>query len=200
MPKIKTREEWLNQAVLLLSPDFKAIGKTVPKQVKVSCGFPSRNPLGTAKRSIGECWSDTASAGKYHEIFISPTIVEREEVLAVLVHEVVHAIVGVEHKHKKPFGDVARAIGLEGKLTATVAGEALASRLGALAKALGPYPHARLEGMTNGKAKEGTRLLKAVCPNPECGYVIRVTKKWIEQAGYPTCPCGEVFTEEGEKE
>lgn len=192
MPKIKTREEWLNSATLLMHDDFKSIGKTVPKLIKVSCGFPSRNPLGASKRSIGECWSDKASNGKFHEIFISPLLEERVEVLAVLIHEITHAVVGIEHKHRKPFGDVARALGLEGKLTATVAGEALTCRLGGLAKELGPYPHARLNGMTNGKPKDVCRLLKASCP--ECGYVIRVTRKWLD-VGLPTCFCGTEFVE-----
>ena len=33
--------------------------------------------------------------------------------------------------------------------------------------------------------------IKAECP--ECGYIIRVTQKWIDDAGLPTCPCGEKF-------
>jgi hypothetical protein len=33
--------------------------------------------------------------------------------------------------------------------------------------------------------KQGTRMLKAECP--ECGYTIRLTKKWAD-VGLPTCP------------
>lgn len=32
-----------------------------------------------------------------------------------------------------------------------------------------------------------TRLLKAHCP--DCGYIVRVTRRWIAE-GYPICPCG----------
>jgi hypothetical protein len=32
-----------------------------------------------------------------------------------------------------------------------------------------------------------TRLLKAECE--ECGYTVRVTKKWLEAKGAPICPC-----------
>ena len=40
----------------------------------------------------------------------------------------------------------------------------------------------------NGDKKPGgTRLLKAECG--ECGYTVRVTKKWLEAKGAPICPC-----------
>lgn len=37
------------------------------------------------------------------------------------------------------------------------------------------------------KKKQTTRHIKCVCP--ECGYVARITRKWIN-AGCPACPCG----------
>ena len=41
---------------------------------------------------------------------------------------------------------------------------------------------------------QSTRLLKALCP--DCGYVIRVTAKWVE-VGLPVCPCGATFEAAG---
>lgn len=35
--------------------------------------------------------------------------------------------------------------------------------------------------------KQGTRMLKVQCEH--CGYVARVTSKWIEAKGPPLCPC-----------
>jgi hypothetical protein len=37
------------------------------------------------------------------------------------------------------------------------------------------------------KKPQSTRLLKAECG--ECGYTVRVTKKWLEAKGAPICPC-----------
>jgi hypothetical protein len=66
-----TREQWLESALTELRPLFTALGKPLPKQIRVACGFPLN-----AKRSkaIGECWASTASADKTIEILISPTI------------------------------------------------------------------------------------------------------------------------------
>lgn len=191
--KYSTREEWLTAAIGKIRPLFTRAGKPVPENVRVACGFPSKNPLGAKKRRIGECWSDSASEGKIFEMFISPTIKEPVLVLATLLHEMIHATVGLACGHKGAFPQLAKALGLEGKMTATIAGEALAKHLLVLNKELGDYPHHVLDGMTNGRKKDTCRLLKAECP--ECGYVIRVTKKWIEEAGYPTCPCGCEFQE-----
>ena len=53
--------------------------------------------------------------------------------------------------------------------------------------------------------KDGTRLLKVVCPNPDCGYLMRTTERWIK-VGLPICPCGtrmemaELLPEPGEGE
>ncbi len=47
----------------------------------------------------------------------------------------------------------------------------------------------------NGKKSTAlsTRLLKCQCEN--CGYTIRVTRKWMA-TGLPTCVCGTKFTPE----
>ena len=123
---------------------------------------------------------------------------EGVEVTATLVHELVHTAVGIECKHREPFTTVAKAIGLEGKMTATVAGEALIERLKELIDELGEYPHARLVASNKPKTQT-TRMLKVTCK--ECGCVVRMTRKWIDDAGLPTCGCGgEMVEEEGGEE
>jgi hypothetical protein len=94
--------------------------------------------------------------------------------------------VGIDCKHRGPFPKAARAIGLEGKMTATVAGETLKTRLRGLIEQLGEYPHARLIASNRPKT-QGTRMILLRCP--DCGYQVRTTQKWIE-VGLPVCPCG----------
>lgn len=184
--RYKTREEWLMEGLGLIRPLFQQIKRPIPAKVRVSCGFPSKMALSAKARRIGECWADKASKGSYFEIFISPVLSDPVRVLDVLVHESVHAVVGVEAGHKAPFREVALAVGLTGKMTATVAGAELEERINGIVKKLGPYPHDLLEGMvTLPKAKDKCRLLKAECVR--CGYVIRVTRKWAEE-GLPICP------------
>lgn len=182
-----TREEWLLEAVVRIAPLFSARDYTVPENLNVSCGFPSRNALSDKKQAIGECWSDKASQGNQFEIFISPILSEPVRVLGVLVHELCHAIVGHDAGHGPRFRKCAEALGLEGKMTATTESDSLRATLAIISDELGPYPHHALQKLSNFRKPQTARQLKVICA--ECGYTVRTTKKWIE-VGLPTCPCG----------
>lgn len=184
---VGNREQWLLDAVKLLIPLFEEKGYKVPA-VRVACGWPSVKAMSAKSRRIGECWAPFASTDKVSQIFISPYLVEpaaEQGVLSTLVHEVVHAVVGNEEGHNKVFGKCARAVGLEGKLTSTHAGEALVTQCKEWVKKLGPYPHAKLDSLKSPRKKQTTRLVKAEC---ECGYNVRVTRKWLDEVGAPICP------------
>lgn len=179
-----TREEWLVKATGKLRPIFKSrTDWTVPDNVRVSCGFPRGS-----RKAIGQCWGDTSSGDGTFEVFISPTQDDVVDVLQILVHELVHATVGIKAGHKGDFATVARGMALEGKLTATVAGDVFKQEVvGLLVDKLGPYPHAALtpKGSHAGPKKQGTRMLKVSCP--ECEYTVRLSAKWLDIAT-PTCP------------
>lgn len=125
------------------------------------------------------------------QIFVSPVLEDVDKILATLVHEMVHAVDDCQSGHKGNFAKIAKALGLEGKMTATHAGEALAERLTEIAADLGEFPHAALSGETDGAdgpKKQGTRMVKVECPSD--GYIVRTTEKWLA-VGTPSCPCGE---------
>ena len=182
MNNLGNRETWLQQAVIEMTPLFASHGYTIP-QIRVSCGFPSRSGLANRNRRIGECWATECATDSRSQIFISPTLADTVSVLATLVHEVVHAVVGLKAKHGKAFKQCAVAVGLTGKMTSTTATDALKATFAKWG--LGDYPHAGLSSMT--RAKQSTRLVKCQCG--ECGYVVRTTAKWLEQSGPPLCPC-----------
>ena len=188
------REDWLEHMIDKLRPDFQRVNFPLPEKIRVSCGFPSKGALANKARRIGECWGVESSEDKSFQVFISPVLREGVEVLATLVHELVHCAVGIECKHHKPFTTVAKAIGLEGKMTATIAGPALIERLKELIDELGEYPHARLVASKKPKT-QSTRMLKVTCK--ECGCVVRMTRKWLDDAGAPTCGCGGKMFEDG---
>jgi hypothetical protein len=58
--------------------------------------------------------------------------------------------------------------------------------LAPILEAVGPYPHAELHAMTNGRRKQVARLIKCECA--QCGYVARVARQWIDEQGAPHCP------------
>jgi len=195
MSENKTREGYLNSAALWMAPEFEALGAALPR-FRVSIGFTS---MGASKRVLAECWTDTASADRHHEIFISPSQAESERVLDILTHELVHAAVGIDKGHGPVFGQVARALGLEGPLPATFGGERFRQWIKPLLDELGPIPHGKLNEslarrtdsqmdprLTTRPKKQSTRLVKVACR--QCGYVCRVTRKWIRDAGPPICP------------
>lgn len=180
------REKWLSECIQQLRPDFETLCYPLPEKIRASCSWPSKSGLAIKKRRLGEAWSAENSADQSCEVFISPVLKDPVEVAAVLVHELVHCAVGVKEGHKGKFPRLAKAVGLEGKMTATEAGETLKAHLQEITDDIGLYPHAEL---THPKAskKQSCRLLPLKCP--ECGYLVRTTKKWIE-VGLPVCPCG----------
>lgn len=184
-----TREEWLVAAIKALAPLFAEKGHDLPV-VRVSVGFAGGRG---AARAIGQCWHPAAATDGVGQVFVSPTLVDAPRVLDVLVHELVHAINhrNGQNGHGKDFGAIARPLGLEGKLTATIAGDALKAKLTAIADTLGAYPHAALATAANAEdapKKQGTRMLKVVCSEGS-GYNLRMTRKWIDEYGTPFCPC-----------
>jgi hypothetical protein len=178
------REAYLEAATDRMRAWFEPTGSALPP-VRVSVGWPARSATSASRRRIGECWSPDCAEDKTHHIFISPCLGTAEEALPVLVHELVHAAVGLACGHKGAFRKVATQLGLQGKMTSTTPGPELVARVNELILELGTYPHAKLD-KTN-RPKQSTRMLKLACP--DCGYSVRTTAKWIE-VGLPRCPCG----------
>lgn len=188
-----TREQWLAAAAEELAPLFTRNGYRIPSKIRFACSWPAGSRGG--KKVLGQCVAPEASADGNTEVYVVPTIAEPAKVLGVLVHELVHAAVGVRHGHKAPFKKACAALGLEGKATQALPGEALKRELAPVLDLLGAYPHAPVN--LDARKKQGTRMLKAVCP--VSGYTVRLTRKWAEQ-GLPTSPAGAVMVLEGEDE
>lgn len=192
--KFATREEWLVAAIDALRPRFELVGATIPA-VRVSVGWPGGR--GKKNSVIGQCWAGSAATDGVAQVFISPvlgTVVGSEGtegVLDVLLHELVHAVDDNKSGHKGEFTKLAKGLGLTGKMTATVAGPELTAHLTDLADRLGPYPHAAITAGADGAdgpSKQGTRMLKVECVEGS-GYMVRMTRKWLDEYGTPACPC-----------
>ena len=184
-----TREEWLTAGIEEVRSLFDLSGKSLPQQIRVSCGFPS-----TALRSgaIGECWINSASADGTFEILIHPKLADPVKVFEVLIHELCHATAGA-FNHGVNFQKIAKAMHLQAigsgrePWKSTEGSADFVPTYADIIASLGDYPHAELKSDRRIK-KQTTRLLKATCPS--CGYTVRLTQKWADQ-GLPTCPCGD---------
>jgi hypothetical protein len=172
---VQTREEWMNSFARLCRPKFEEIGYPLPENVRFSIGFPSTGAKG---KRIGECWASTASKDNVFEIFVTPFMGDTSRIADIQVHEMVHAAVGLDKKHGPVFKKCATKLGLEGKMTATVAGPEFHKWAGPLLDKLGPIPHAELQGMTNGRKADTNRHIKCECD--ECGTIFRMSRKAID--------------------
>lgn len=178
-----TREEWLGVAAEEIAPYFEAHGFKLPAKLRFACSWPAGSR--GSKKVLGQCVAPERSQDGHTEIYIVPTVAEPKLALGVLVHELVHAAVGVRHGHKKPFAAACAKLGLVGKATEALPGPELAAMLEAKLDVLGAYPHAAVN--LDGVVKQKARMLKAVCP--ETGYTVRLTKKQVA-IGMPVSPDG----------
>tara|TARA_R110000787_G_scaffold631_7_gene2353 strand:- start:636 stop:1220 length:585 start_codon:yes stop_codon:yes gene_type:complete len=182
-----TREEWLQAFTTKARTVFLDAGYVVPT-IRVSVGFTSKGSKGNR---IGECWVPEASEDQTPEIFITPAIGCAERIADIHTHELIHAT-GIRG-HKADFVRCMKAVGLEGKPTATVAGDAWRDWALPIIALLGPLPHAALSGAAGGSTekKQTTRMIKCECGS--CGFVFRTSSKWLEgdaDLGCPDRSCG----------
>ena len=179
-----TRESWMMSACewILDQVIMPQVNEYDKPSIKVSIGFPFRS-----SKAIGQCFTKSGSKGGYNEIFIHPSLNDTIRILDILSHELIHAVDNCASGHRNFFAKTARAIGLEGKFTATTAGPDLLMRLNELKDIIGDIPHG---GLSTGKGpikKQGTRMLKIDCG--ACGFTARASSKWTEQLPQDaTCP------------
>jgi hypothetical protein len=183
------REAWLTEAAQFILDDI--IKPEMPAGWHPATGF--RVALGYAPRStarsktIAVCIASAASGDGVNEIFVTPAIDDSVDILAALAHEMVHYSDDCESGHKNHFARLARAIGLEGKLTSTHAGQVLTEKLQDIVATLGHIPHAKID-LGKAKPKQSTRMLKVFCPDTECNFSYRTSQTNIDKISDFLCP------------
>lgn len=179
--KFETREQYLVAAGRLL--DAEVLQKKTESKMPAEWYVSVMEPSG---RVIGRAWPASHDA---HHMFVSAALSDAVQVLATLLHEMIHLAVGVKEKHNKVFGKAARAVGLVGKLTATTAGPELAEYLKSLDAQLGGYPHKPLTArITNKTGRDNRVACRSI--NDE-GYKVLIARKWVECHGFPKDPWGD---------
>lgn len=195
------RETWLNQLASKMAPRFEELGKPIPR-FRVAVGWTS---AGNVSNVGGECWHSSNSADGVFEILVAPILDDNMNVAATLAHELGHAAAGFKHGHKGDFATLMSALGLVRPFASSVPGPAFQEWVRPFLAELGQIPHARIMlhperspveggdeaegeeegGSSNAKKKQSTRMLKAYCE--ECGYTVRLSKKWAKKLG-AICP------------
>lgn len=190
-PLFETREAYLQEAASLIlddciMPAVEAKGFDFPRpRFRISMGFPPNSRA--SQKVIAVCFVRAASSDGVNEIFINPTIDDAPTVLDSIAHELIHATDDCKSGHRNFFASIARKIGLEGKLTETHAGPALATTLEGIANLLGPFPHHKMD-IQAGRKIGGTRLLKVECRWEDCKFSFRTSQKQIDKMVSHDCP------------
>lgn len=161
------------------------------KNIKVSCSLQGS---GLQKAgSLAHIHYAHATGNNMHEIRMSvemggrKTKADSSRVADVLLHEMIHSCAKF-HGHKGPFKHIAQGVGLTGKMTQTVASDDLKARIKSeVIDILGKYPHKEVKLIPRGQRGKGSRMIKCECSN--CGCIIRLSRKWIDEAdGFIMCP------------
>ncbi len=186
--RIITREQWLNAFTAAARPRFVEAGHPLPAEVRCSIGFPSS---GIRSKTIGQCFYKEGSEDGHAEIFLRPSLQsDTSRIADVLTHELAHAALGTGFGHGKEFKALATALGLTGKMTATVAGPEWHLWADKIIAKLGPLPGANLNGgeLEGGKKKQTTRMIKLSCN--ACDFVCRTSAKHITDDMVCPTSCG----------
>lgn len=194
----QTREDWLNHGVQLLGEYMEGWGYTLPKKIQVACGWPKGGKTGC--KIIGQCFSPSVTKDDTTHLFICPTLGEDQvRVLDVLLHECIHASIGVAAGHGAKFRKAMQCLGLTGKATATVCpvGSPLHQRLLLISGTLGPYPHSSIIGSGDGGEDDKPKRLpqggwiRFKSPTLGDDYKLRVSPVSFRLYGAPLDPLGD---------
>ena len=95
--------------------------------------------------------------------------------------------VGDRDSHGYLFRHLAISVGLRGTKHESAPGKLFSEMIKTTLSELGTLPVQEITPTDKKKTTtQSTRLLKVLCK--ECGYVARVSRKWLDEVGEPHCP------------
>lgn len=178
---IRTREEWLSEVASAMSGWFDDLDFPLPP-FQVRSGLPSSGRRGA---NTAETW--TQEDGQSHVIIVRPDRKDAVEVAAAIAHQMCHIASGPRDDHGHLFRHLAVSIGLRGRRTESRPGAVFEELIRSVIEQVGELPTPEWElASSPTTAKQTARLIKVACR--DCGYIARVSRKWLDSAGPPHCP------------
>lgn len=191
VPMVQEAERIIREAVTHYGLTVK------PEQICVTVQSKGR------KQAVGWFWPQKWQAtpkSTVHEINMSAEHLKTHCMGELMIHELAHAennVLGIKdcsgRQHNKKFKTMAERLGLTVKERDSSVGYGYTDH-GDGSKAFlekikfdAEIFQAFRGGAGKGTKKAGSRLVKCECA--ECGYVVRTTRKWLDEVGAPLCPC-----------
>lgn len=175
------RERWLREVAAGMKGWFDDLGFPVPP-FELRTGFPSS---GQRSPNITESW--TEDGGASFVIFVRPDRYDALDIAAALAFQFCRAAVGDRDSHGHLFRHLATSIGLRGTKTESRPGPLFSELSKQVIARAGALPRPSITPTdSERKTRQTTRLVKVSCTG--CGYVVRVSRKWLDQVGPPLCP------------
>ena len=160
---------------------FDDLGFPLPV-FEVRTGFPS---AGQRSPNITDSWAQ--DDGGSYVIFVRPDRSDATEVAAALAFQLCRIAVGERDSHGYLFRHLAISIGLKGTKTESPPGTLFKELIKPVLKDAGQLPSPEISPTDKDrKTSQTTRMMKVSCE--ECGYVARVSRKWLDEVGPPLCP------------
>lgn len=177
----EARDAWLRQVADVIGGWLDDLGFPVPS-TEIRTGFASKGSRG---RTISESWleGDTST----FVIFIRPDRDDPIDVAGAIAFQLCQIATQPKDTHGHLFRHVAISIGLKGRRAEMPPGTLFREMIKPSLKSIGPLPQAEMSLPEKiGSKTQTSRLLKVSCPT--CGYVARVSRKWLNDMGPPHCP------------
>lgn len=185
------REEWLEKSVKLLeekvfkNPSLMEHPSAMPEKWKITCGWAK----GVTDRCMGACVDPVCSKDGTTHLFIIPTQEDSFSVLSTIVHEMIHAIVGIQEGHTGKFRDMALYLQMTKPMTSShiVPETPVYNVVMEILEIMGPYPHAAMvPKMKPTKPTQWVRWRSRKAPL----YTVLANTKQVIEHGIPRDPWG----------
>lgn len=188
---INDREAWIMELGDYIIADIlghicEPMGLPTPP-VKYSVSYAPNTRAGSKR--MGCCSIRAVSGGGYNEIFISPELDGSQslEIMATVVHELIHAYLDCEDGHKGRFKKIAIKAGLDGPMPSTTASAPLLAILEGYLDVLGPIPHDAMNYKLR-KAPKASGVNHTIeCSDNACDFKFRTSQKQIDAMTSTTC-------------
>ena len=176
-----TKEQWLQIAYKkYIVPVFKSKGFTNMPSLNIGVTINTRS-----KKVLGACYDKEALDGKAFPIMIQYKLANREEVLHVFIHEIIHSVM-FDAGHGKKFAEACKKLGLKGtatkrskcSYTATIPNDEFKTLYKEVYD-MPEYPHKPF----NVKKKPQKKLFRLVCSNG-CGSSLHTSEKNLGKGFY----------------